>query len=140
MQVILTKPMRYLRTDTDFWQLLDTAAEYESTSNSRQRRRGEFIENLFSYTHVSALEVNVDDGIHAYVGTQDGDVGILYDWQTHDNVRDALRSVPKYEDFYSILKELGYEQNHAVVITAVGQLQEKVNVAREAAGLNEEEE
>lgn len=135
MQVLLDKPMRYLTTDTDFWVVLERAAEYQSTSSPRRRRVGEFIENLFSYTHVTAPELGITDMIHAYVGTNDGDVGILYDWQNDANVAQSLRTIAKYEDFYSILGVLGYEQEDAVVITAVQQLQIKVNNAREAAGL-----
>ena len=132
MHVILDKPMRYLRTDTDFWQIVDPASDYvaRSSSSARQKRKGEFAENLISYTHVTLPEINLDDAIHAFVGGGE-DVGIIYDWNTHANVAEALRTVDKYSDFYDILEQLGYNQSHAVTVTATEQLQEKVDQARE---------
>ena len=139
MYVLVDEPMRYLRTDTDFWQIVDPASDYiaTSTSSPKRKRRGEFIENLLSYTHLTAPEIDIDDAIHAYIGTEDGDESIIYDWQTHANVGESLRAVKQYEDFLPILESLGYDQNHAVVTTAIRELQQMVDVAREAAGLND---
>ena len=141
MNVLVDKPMRYLRTDTDFWQLVDPASDYiaTSTSSPKQKRRGEFIENLLSNTHITAPEIDIDDAIHAYIGTEDADESIIYDWRTHANVGESLRTVKQYVDYLDILESLGYDQNHAVVTTAIRELQQMVDAARDEAGLNEEE-
>ena len=131
--VIPDKPMRYLVSDTEFWQILENASDYVNY-NTIKSRTGNYIENLFAYTHVDHIP-GISDIIYAYIGTEDGDTGVYYDWRTHANVHFALESVSKYSDFYDVLKQVGYDQRNVVTVTAVEQLQIFVNEAREDAGL-----
>ena len=131
MRVLLNKPMRrQYRSDSD-WEIFDPASRYPEIDTSRQ---GEFIDNRFAFTRVDITEEGLPDAIHLYVGTEGdtllvGDVGIKYDFNTHQDVAQALANISKYQDFYSILQEQGLFPTNAIVLEAVRQAQAMVDAA-----------
>ena len=133
MRVKTDKPMRRQYRSTSDWEIFDPASRYSEVNTSR---RGEYSENLFAFTRVDVSEIGLPDAIHLYIGTEGGtleggDIGIVYDFHTHQNVSDALANQSKYQDFYVVLQELGYYPANAIVIEAVAQAQAMVDAALE---------
>ena len=134
MRVKADKPMRRQYRETSDWEIFDPASKYSEFNTSES---GEYIENLFAFSRVDTSEVNLPDAINLYVGTQGetivdgvkGDISTLYDFHTHQNVSNALANVAKYQDFYIILKEIGYLPENRVVVEAVAQAQAMVDAA-----------
>ena len=134
MRVKADKPMRRQYRETSDWEIFDPASKYSEFNTSES---GEYIENLFAFSRVDISEVNLPDAINLYVGTQGetivdgvkGDISTLYDFHTHQNVSDALANVAKYQDFYLILKQIGYLPENRVVVEAVAQAQAMVDAA-----------
>ena len=132
MQVQQTKPMRREQTATSGWETIDPSSDYEDINTSRE---GEFVNNRFAFTRVDVSEISLPDAMHFFIGTEGGTnvlddgVGIIYDFNTYQDVSYALANVPKYGDFYAILRLLGHELNSAVVRTAVTQAQAMVDAA-----------
>ena len=134
MRVKADKPMRRQYRSTSDWEIFDPASKYSEFNTSRS---GGYIENLFAFSRVEASEVNLPDAINLYVGIQgetvingvNGDISTLYDFHTHQNVSDALANVAKYQDFYLILKQIGYLPESRVVVEAVAQAQAMVDAA-----------
>ena len=128
------KPFRRLLNDTSFWQLFDRLDDYDQWLTSRY---GRYRENLFAVTHATS-NANVSVLV-VYIGPDDeenfGDEWIEYNWRQHRDVAQSLEVVKAYQDFYIVCSDLGYEQNHPVVVTAVEQIQGAVNAARIDAGL-----
>ena len=134
MRVKADKPMRRQYRETSDWEIFDPASKYSEFNTSES---GEYIENLFAFSRIEASEVNLPDAINLYVGTQGetivdgvkGDISTLYDFHTHQNVSNALANVAKYQDFYLILKQIGYLPENRVVVEAVAQAQAMVDAA-----------
>ena len=134
MRVKADKPMRRQYRETSDWEIFDPASKYSEFNTSES---GEYIENLFAFSRIEASEVNLPDAINLYVGTQGetivdgvkGDISTLYDFHTHQNVSNALANIAQYQDFYLILKQIGYLPENRVVVEAVAQAQAMVDAA-----------
>lgn len=132
MQVQQDKQMRREENATSGWETIDPSSDYEDINTSRE---GEFVNNRFAFTRVDITEINLPDAMHFFVGTEGGTnilddgLGIIYDFNTYQNVSDALANVPKYADFYGVLKLIGHNPNSLVVTTAVAQAQAMVDAA-----------
>ena len=128
MAVIAGKPFWYQRDATSSWVKLDQVSEYENyNAADRDKQRDDFVENLITYSHVLSFGNHL---IRVHVGTDDGNVGIEYDFDSDMDVRAAIR-LPGYSDFPGILDALGYSENSTVTQTAIAELQLFVDNARE---------
>ena len=137
MRIKLDKQMRRQHRPDEDWETYNPASTYQTTTtDSFQRRRGEYDENFLTCSRVNASQFGLSDAMHLYIGTQDGTsllevgVGVVYDYQTHQHVSDALANESKYQDFYGVLALIGYSPVDSIIREAIDQIQEMVNHAR----------
>ena len=127
MEVIGGEPFWYQRDAMSDWVELDQASQYENYNLDRDKRKGEFVENLITYSHILFFGTHL---IRLHVGLS-GDVGVNYDFDSYADVRTAL-NMPKHHDFTDILGNLGHAEDSVVTETAITKLQSFVDNARES--------
>ena len=125
MEVIGGEPFWYQRDAMSDWVELDQASRYENYNLDQHKRKGDFVENLITYSHILFFGAHL---IYLHVGLS-GDVGVDYDFDSYADVRTAL-NMPKHHDFTDILGNLGHAEDSVVTETAIAKLQSFVDNAR----------
>ena len=125
MEVIGGEPFWYQRDAMSDWVELDQASRYENYNLDQHKRKGDFVENLITYSHILFFGAHL---IRLHVGLS-GDVGVNYDFDSYADVRTAL-NMPKHHDFTDILGNLGHAEDSVVTETAIAKLQSFVDNAR----------
>ena len=126
MEIIGREPFWYQRDAMSDWVELDQASRYENYNLDQHKRKGDFVENLITYSHILFFGTHL---IYLHVGLS-GDVGVYYDFDSYADVRTAL-NMPKHHDFTDILGNLGHAEDSVVTETAIAKLQSFVDNARE---------
>ena len=127
MEVIGGEPFWYQRDAMSDWVEIDQASRYENYNLDRDKQKGDFVENLITYSHILFFGTHF---IHLHVGLS-GNVGVDYNFDLYADVRTALK-MPKHRDFIGVLDNLGHAEDSVVTETAIAKLQSFVDNARES--------
>ena len=125
MSIIANKPLWHRTSEDVSWVEYARADQYPQYEE--HKRRGHFTENLLTYSHILT---RAGTFVWLYVGTDDADTGVTYNYKVHDDVQWALENIDKYEDFLTSLKLAGYGLEHNVTRDAISRLQTFVDNAR----------
>ena len=132
----LAKPIRWINSTGDSWHKRPRARTY---INSMGGDVSDVLRKKLVVMHfVTAHEANPDntpaDLIFVWIGTEDGDVGIYWNWREYPHVNlTAGQMAEDYIDFHWACRDVGLDDGFIAGIAA--HVQALVDDERSAAGL-----
>lgn len=132
----LEKPLRYIETAEGTWQKSTSVKAYLDAHHGDTHEL--FRKNLMVIHYVTAHEAKPDDTaddlLFVWVGTEEGDVGIYWNWRQHATASFSKENSDiDYADIYWGMKDANLSDTF--IASAETQLQEMIDTARTEAGI-----